>query len=297
MKSGMVAAIVVTFNRKELLKECIAALLTQSVKDLDILIIDNASADGTADYIAECLSNESIRYFNTGKNIGGAGGFQYGIIKAAAMGYKYLWLMDDDSIPSESALQELLDLDKHLKGRYGYLSSKVLWTDGSLCRMNIQRRSLRKDVTDFESPYTRSTMATFVSLFLRTDMVKRVGLPIKEFFIWCDDAEYTRRISLRYPSYVANKSIVVHKTKLNYGSDISKDDYGRIDRYWYLYRNSVYFYRREGVKGIVLKGLQVLLHICRVLLTSPDHKMGRVKMILSGTKDGMRFHPAVEYLE
>lgn len=70
-----VAAIVVTYNRKILLRENLQALCKQSYEKLDILIIDNASTDGTYEYIKDLLNDARILYFNTGANLGGAGGF------------------------------------------------------------------------------------------------------------------------------------------------------------------------------------------------------------------------------
>ena len=74
-----VIAVIVTYNRKELLKESINALLKQNYKNLRILIIDNNSTDGTKEHISEELKNENVIYENTGENLGGAGGFNYGM--------------------------------------------------------------------------------------------------------------------------------------------------------------------------------------------------------------------------
>lgn len=67
------------------------------------------------------------------------GGFHTGMDLAMKAGYEWLWIMDDDSIPNENALERLLDADHELAGAYGWLSSRALWKDGTLCRMNIQR--------------------------------------------------------------------------------------------------------------------------------------------------------------
>ena len=53
-----VIAVVVTYNRKELLKEAIEALLNQEYNNCDVLIVDNASTDGTREYIDELLKDE-----------------------------------------------------------------------------------------------------------------------------------------------------------------------------------------------------------------------------------------------
>lgn len=290
-----IATIVVTYNRKSLLLECLEHLLSQSIQS-DIIVVDNNSNDGTEEELKQYINDGKILYYNTGANLGGAGGFQFGIKIAYSLGYDLMWMMDDDSMPEKEALKELMRVHKKLHGNYGYLSSKVIWKDGSLCKMNIQRRTLRQDITDYSKPVIRCTMATFVSVLLKREVVEKVGLPIKEFFIWCDDAEYTRRISKKYKCYVASRSVVEHKTALNHGSEISADTFERIDRYRYLYRNSIYFYRQEGIKGFFIKSLQLCVHILKVMAKAPDHKSQRVKMILKGTKEGLTFRPKVEYV-
>ncbi len=291
-----IMAIVVTYNRKELLKECINALLNQSYKNCDILIVDNASTDGTKEYIENEMKNKRVHYVNTGANIGGAGGFNYGMKEAYKLGCTYMWLMDDDCIVHEDSLEQLLKADSELNGEYGFLASKVLWKDNQVCKMNIPRITLSKKVQDFNSDMVNICMATFVSLFVKSEVVKLVGLPIKEFFIWSDDLEYTRRISKKYKCYLINKSIVTHKSNTNIGSDISKDSIDRLDRYGYCYRNETYLYRHEGAKGRIYAFLKFGLHIFRVLKSKNKDKTRRIKVICNGVKKGLKFNPKIEYL-
>ena len=124
-----VVAIVVTYNRCELLLEAIEAL-RKSCEKCDIFIIDNASTDGTKDKLTLYIDQKTIFYFNTGRNLGGAGGFNFGVRKAYEAGYDYIWLMDDDTIVEKDTLTELLDQAKTLKGKFGWLSSLALWIDG-----------------------------------------------------------------------------------------------------------------------------------------------------------------------
>ena len=100
----------------------------QTFKDHDILIVDNNSNDGTKEMVAE-IQDKRIKYYNTGKNLGGAGGFAFGLRKAIELGYLYAWIMDDDSIPEKEALQSLVDKGQALDGEFSYLASLVYWTD------------------------------------------------------------------------------------------------------------------------------------------------------------------------
>lgn len=71
-KKDKVIAVIVTYNRKELLKESIEALINQKYENCNILVIDNNSTDGTKDYIKKFIEEEKIMYENTGENLGGA---------------------------------------------------------------------------------------------------------------------------------------------------------------------------------------------------------------------------------
>lgn len=290
-----IAAIVVTYNRKELLLECVESLRAQTCKDLDILIVDNASTDGTKEALSELIDEGIVLYENTGANLGGAGGFEYGVRKAVEAGYDYLWIMDDDSIPYPAALEELVKAAERVPG-FGWLSSTVLWKDGTLCSMNIQRdQKLRPLQPAGGQDLIPAGGATFVSLFFPASVVRAEGLPIGAFFIWADDLEYTRRISLKYPCYVVPASVVLHKCATNNGSNISTDEESKIPRYRYAYRNEVVLYRREGIRGFLHVLMRTPLHIMRVLRYSKSKKLARIRVILGATAAGLRFRPEVKY--
>lgn len=292
-----IAAVVVTYNRKDLLTENIQSLLAQKPETPAIIIIDNHSTDGTKEAIQQFIDANQIQYCDTGANLGGAGGFSFGIKYAAEKGYDYIWVMDDDCMPTENALEEFIQADEKLNGQYGFLSSKVLWKDGNICTMNLQRETLTKNLDSFDNNINRVVMASFVSLFLKREIIVEMGLPIKEFFIWTDDWEYTRRISLKYPCYAVRDSVVIHKSKSNIGANIASESADRLDRFNYLYRNDVYLYRREGIKGFCYEVARLTGHCIRVLTKSKDNKKERLGKIIKGTVAGLRFKPEIEYIK
>ena len=138
------AAVIVTYNRKAMLQRCLRALCTQTAGVPELWVIDNASTDGTAELVAQ-LNLPTMHYYNTGKNLGGAGGFACGIQQAACSGAEYLWIMDDDCLPEPDALQQLLLADAELDGQYGWLSSRALAPDGKDQPMNLQRSTPSDD--------------------------------------------------------------------------------------------------------------------------------------------------------
>ena len=145
MRNNRVAAVVVTYNRLPLLQKCIESLRAQTAP-CDILVVNNASTDGTGPWLAAQKTAGVLLARDTGENLGGAGGFNYGMRWALEAGYDYLWLMDDDCLPQPDALEKLLEADTLLGGEYGWLSSRCLWTDGSVCNMNLQRKTPYRDI-------------------------------------------------------------------------------------------------------------------------------------------------------
>ena len=289
------AAVVVTYNRLPLLRQCLAALTAQTAPGLTIFLIDNASTDGTAEAVA-AMALPNLVYRNTGKNLGGAGGFAYGVREAALAGYDALWLMDDDTLPTHTALAEFLQADRDLHGRYGWLSGRALAPDGTDQPMNLQRVTPYKDLPSFDGAHIPAVMASFVSLFLRTETVRRYGLPIAEFFIWSDDWEYTRRISRAQPCYVISASRVVHAMQNPGIVNIAADVPARWERYRYFYRNDVVLYRREGVRGWLWLLAKDAWHTVQVLRSPQGRKAWRIGIIWKGFFAGVRFAPEIPML-
>lgn len=295
MRQKQIAAVIVTYNRKELLEECIQAVMAQSLLPQAILVIDNSSTDGTQEYISAYIHEKQIEYYNTGENLGGAGGFSCGIRLAVKKEFDYIWIMDDDTIPKRDSLENLLDAAGQVSPGWGFLSSKAVWQDGSFCRMNEQK--LYGQSIHTASGIVPCRQATFVSLLLSADAVEQLGLPIKEFFIWGDDVEYTRRLSADRPCYYVSDSVVLHKTANNVGSNIAKDEAARLPRYRYAYRNEVYIALQEGPSRIAYQIMKILYHIFRVLIVSPSDRLLRIQTILRSSCDGLSFHPEVEYVK
>ncbi len=292
-----IVACVVTYNRKVKLINCLNALFAQSYRDFDILVIDNASTDGTEDELRELIDKEKIRYYNTGSNLGGAGGF-YTAIKNTAGEYGYIWVMDDDTYPEERALEGFVRSGDILKGKFAFLSSIVKWRDGTFCKMNCQTlsKNFYKNTYPVENGLLPVVSASFVSLFIKSDAVLKYGLPIKEFFIWGDDTEYTIRLS-KDGGYLAINSVVLHDMEENDQIDVTATDYRRITRYRYYLRNRVYIARENNKRLQVIKyHLSCFKQILRVIIYAKDHKLLRIKTIIRGGIESLSFDPKIEYI-
>lgn len=251
-----IIAVIVTYNRKELLREVLCSLSNQTRKPAEIIIIDNNSTDGTSGLIAGFTGPTEIHYRRLSTNVGGAGGFNQGISLAYARGADWIWCMDDDAIPEPDALEKLTIplADSQLEESVGFLASRVLWTDRTPCLMNLPvAHYLWSETLDQHPELTRIVGASFVSILIPQRSVARFGLPVKEFFIWFDDAEYTRRISKDLPCYFVRDSVIIHKTADN----IAPLDFNYLERkslwkFKYGVRNECSFHRRTGGRGPAL---------------------------------------------
>lgn len=302
-KNIKILTVVVTYNRLDLLKETIVALLEQDAP-CDILIVNNNSSDGTKEFIeSEYANSPRVFISNLPQNIGGAGGFNHGMRWGVEHGYDYVWIMDDDCIVHKDTLSCLLEADRLLGGpeKYGFLSSAVLWTDGHECIMNrtkvAKRFFVHLELVQFG--IVAITQATFVSLFLPAKTIVDFGLPIKEYFIWGDDIEFTQRVALRgkRESFLVGNSIVTHKMKTNVGSDISRDNIERIDRYRLAFRNESYTYRHRGFIGVVLYCGRCARAFKDILLHAKNHRLKRFGALFKGFFQGLVFFPKVEYVK
>ena len=199
MDKKSICAVVVTYNRKALLLRCLQALEMQRYALEHIVIVDNASTDGTVDFLRQqgYLENSSVTFLSLPENQGGAGGFHAGIKYAYEQGYDYIWLMDDDGVPDNDCLGELV---KFIKDD-NYIGPLVLDIDNPLnltftLRLPNTNKVLSNldDIKRFDKIIPDIVMPFNGILFSR-NIVDKIGFPKKDYFIWGDDMEYTWRAS------------------------------------------------------------------------------------------------------
>ena len=289
-----IIAIVVTYNRKELLEENITALLNQSYTDFDILIVDNNSNDGTFDMINNCNTNRII-YINTRANLGGAGGFAVGIKEAIKRDYDYCWVMDDDTIPEKDALKSMINKSEIIGGQFSFINSLIKWKDESMCKMNIP--IIDKEWFNQYSIVKHNVLplscCSFVSCLINLEIAKKIGLPIKEFFIYGDDMEYTLRLRKEENGYLDFDSIAIHKMTSNQVASIVTSEESRIQRYAFAHKNGFYIAKKRGKKEVIKYILYFFLTFYEILLHAKSKKIKRILILLKGFFGGLSFNPPI----
>ena len=293
-----ICVVLVTYNRLDLLKLAVKSLLEQTYEIKKVVIVNNDSTDGTKEYL-EKLDSKKFEIINLQTNLGGAGGFYTGIKHVGNSSYNcdYLWIMDDDTIVEKDSLHNLVQGIEKLKKKnrkIGFVCSDVLYKDGSPCIMNVPTVD-KVWSGELEDGIVRVESASFVSILINMNVIKEVGLPIKEFFIWGDDVEYTRRISKIYDGYIIGKSKVKHFMNSNKETNILIDD-ARIDRYFYDFRNSIFVARQKGSKELVKVILSRVLLFLKIIIKDNKFKLKKLRVLFKGLIYGIFFNPKIEYL-
>jgi len=235
-----VIAVVVTYNRQVLLAECIEALRNQTRTIDKILVINNGSNDNTENW----LNHQKDIEFFTQNNIGSGGGFNKGIQLAYEKGYDWIWLMDDDGFPKEDALENLLE-DKGEKlclRNCAVINKKdkksFVWKTGNY-----------SGIDEVNEPIIHNFAHPFNGTLLHKEIIKKVGLPKKELFIWGDETEYYHRIITKYkiPFYTKTNSIHYHPASAySYKNDW---DYNSNWKMYYYVRNRFHILKTKFSKS------------------------------------------------
>jgi GT2 family glycosyltransferase len=239
--SPRVTAVVVTFNRRELLLEALAAVHAQTRAPEAVIVIDNASTDGTAAAVRRSYPSADLA--ELAHNTGGAGGFACGMALALADGADLIWLMDDDTVPGPDALLTLLEARRrHPGGPPALVASRVLWTDGRPHPMNTPRAKPFATRTERGAAAAAGCVpirsASFVSILVDAGLCAQRGLPQADYFLWNDDFEFTTRLLRGHTGLLCPASVVVHKTA-TFGS--TDTDPG--PRFFYEVRNKIWTLR------------------------------------------------------
>lgn len=300
-----ICSVIVTYNRKRLFKKCVDALLEQTYKLDKIIVVDNGSKDGTDRFFyGEYGNNPLIEYIRIQENTGSGGGFYEGIKKAYEQGFDWIWAIDDDSIFKIDALEKIISSGPFKKATYGVFTSMVLDKDG-----NLQYRAIPSKVwepfrfnipatkEDYKKPYFEVQRIGFsAGFFMKREIVKKAGFPLREFFMGSGDTEYAKRVSN------VSGICLVPSSKTHHLDNVSIDEYSIFgiklrktspERLWLAYyciRNTIFLSRKylnfcSYIRYVVIN---VIMRWLFVIIFCEKHKSLRIKILIKAVRDGLK---------
>jgi rhamnopyranosyl-N-acetylglucosaminyl-diphospho-decaprenol beta-1,3/1,4-galactofuranosyltransferase len=283
-----VAAVVVSFNRRELLQRVLEGINSQTRQVDEIVVVDNGSTDGSREMLAEKFPAAVV--IESKLNSGGAGGFAKGLSWSIQRSFDYAWLMDDDAIPDSTCLELLL---KPFVGTGGddisFSCPQVTDEQGKTGPRNYPVLS-----TDFPELYRLAghswlpvTAATFVGPLINLVVAKKTHAPLEDFFIWHDDFEYTTRLARLGGGVSVPAAHIMHLA-----ANPGPDHYNAARNREHV-RNLAWWWRELGTDDRSAQrhlGFRILMSLRHQYILAPN-KSHYLRVVFNALKEAFSKHP------
>lgn len=259
-----IAAVIVTYNRLHLLKEVLEAFDNQTRVPDYMIVVNNASTDGTADFLMDWskveISGQTKIVVTLDENIGGSGGFYIGTKKALSLDADWVWVSDDDAIPNRDVFEKAENYILKLKNPDNVSAICTQVQVGGVIDIT-HRKKIRKSffrmyqVSISLKEYSKNRFVldsiSYVGTIINVYALKKVGLIDKDYFIWQDDLEHSIRLNsvgimYCYPAMVVNHCTMDNNNELNWKT-------------YYGYRNDLLMLKKHYPKRFFgIKAMRIL---------------------------------------
>jgi GT2 family glycosyltransferase len=262
----------------------------------EVIVVDNASTDGTTEMLSE--QYPSVKVIRLATNEGVSGGYSAGLEYALGRNYDWVWMLDQDSRPLPDTVEKLLaasrsfpDGDKlalvaplAIDAATGTPLALFLWREG---QVEVPTSSEGEGVTLVDMVISSGSL-------IRSEAVRKAGLPRKDLFM--DFVDYEHCLRLRRSGFliaVVNQCVMPHtigqpRSVKFLGKSINWTTH-RPWRDYYKVRNRAFVVWHElpslGAKAFVIR--QLLRQMIGSLLYDPE-KVSRIHFMWRGLRDGMR---------
>lgn len=245
MKIGVV---LVTYNRIQLLKRVLRAFDEQSYAPAYILIVDNASTDGTDQYLEEWKAKTATytKYLITmNTNTGGSGGFAKGLSESLTKDADWIWVSDDDAIPYKDALEQVNNfLEQYTdKSNLSAICGTVI-NEGKIDTSHRRRmtpglfkpKDIEVSSDEYQSQSFELNCFSYVGSVISREKMQQVGVTNKDYFIWFDDTEHSLRLNQ------VGKILCVPAVKIDHNTGWKESEISW--KLYYNFRNTADVYRK-----------------------------------------------------
>lgn len=188
--NGSVAAIVVTYNRSDMLRRWLQDLADQTRPVQEIIVVDNASEDGTEAVMLQ--EYPWVTYVRMSENVGPGGAWAAGMEVAYHHGHEWFWVFNDDSFPSATTLEQILGYDDQLTEGVGMLCPVADLGSYQICGIYWKGRAVYYHQNESAGPWLVDGV-TFAGPLISRKVVDSIGYPRSDFFFMFEEYEYCLR--------------------------------------------------------------------------------------------------------
>lgn len=318
MTNPEILIVILNYNNHKDTLECLESVFGGSYKDFTVVVVDNASSDGSADIIERAVKEKQIGFvalsepadgnkkliiptdtaarlilLRNRENKGFAGGNNSGInIALASERYKYVWLLNNDAVADKDALCHLVGRAEK-EPRAGAVGSKWLYYDRPetvqlagggrfIPYLGVIKQIGRGEPA--AAGRSDGAVPDYIggaSFLVSTDTIRKVGLMDEDYFLYWEDTEWSERIKRNgWKLAYEPRSVIRHKGSATVGESSPATDY-------YYTRNSVLFIYKY-YKVFLLPSLIVNV-LGRSLARLLRGRFDRIKIIFSAARDGLKY--------
>lgn len=287
--STNIGVVITTFNRLEKLKKALDAYRKQTYIPKCVIVVDNASSDGTDAFLKEWKEQRTEfdkEIITLDKNTGGAGGFfageQYVMSRDDV---SWVLIADDDAYPEANYLEGLNKyICSHCENDYSIVCGKVLEHNSPV---NIHRTFLKSkwaryfqsyaSLKEYEKEEFNPDFVSYVGILINKTKMNKVGLVNKDYFIWYDDTEHSERLKKVGKIVCLPAFTIIHDVGCENDSLSWKNYYG--------FRNNVDFMKKHF--RIQMPFVVVITLLKAILCPLKGKSIAESKLRINAIYDGL----------
>lgn len=286
-----VAVVLVNYNGKDIIEDCISSLYQQNFSDMEIVVVDNGSKDGSMALVEEKFPQVHTLYMN--ENAGWGAGSNRGMNEAFLRGAEYGLLLNTDTECEPGMLEELLMYcdsanvavprmyrDKENKEHsLWYSGGAINFETADVCQTLYEYHPEQEDCNQVRTV----EFATGCCILVNKEVWEKSGGFDEEYFLYYEDVDYCMKLKESGVNILyVPKASLWHKVGGSAGGETSY-----VSQY-YTVRNRLFFAERyQGyMKNGVMGALKEIMRIRTYFTSTYDKRYQRV--VINAIEDYMK---------
>ena len=285
-----ICVVLVTFNRLNYLKKALGEFENQTYLPKRLIVVNNSSTDGTADYLLKWKKTEGNFekiVITTERNLGGAGGFATGLKEASEYSdIDWIWLSDDDAFVKPDTLATIHNVYRDELGSESVaamFTSVINHGEYDLSHRRIVKKGLLGikmlpvEREAYKNKCFELDQGSYVGMLIKNDLVQKYGVTKEEYFIYYDDTEHCERLRKHGKLICIPSAEIIH--------DVEVDNKYSWKSYYGARNSTILIKEYYGIYPALLNVLK--RYIKEVSFLSENKSKSIKNMLKAGLMDGL----------